>query len=154
VAISDLDGSCAEDADLCEAAAALFSAGADLDLVVIGGAPIPACLGEVGSDAELPLPAAAAPPAGSTEFRVTAEGSPEGEPALAVGTVGEGAVEVPPGRIRVSIDLDPAAAVGPVELLPGQSLQIRILEVPASEPRRWEVFIDGAGSGDGGESGP
>jgi hypothetical protein len=143
LAISDLDGSCAE-GDLCDAAAALFAAGADLDLVVIGGAPAPACLERIGSDREPPLFAAAGVPPHRTTFRVAKEGSREDAPVLAVGTAGEAAVNVDPGRVRISVDLDPPVEVGPVGLAPGGRLRIRVLEVPATEPRRWEVFVEGA----------
>jgi hypothetical protein len=142
LAISDLDGSCAE-GDLCDAAAALFSVGADLDLVVIGGAPVPACLEQIGGDEEPPLFAAASIPPVRATFRVTSDEKREDGRPPAVGVVGEAAVEVAPGRIRISVDLDPLVEVGPVGLAPGGSLWIRILEVPASEPRRWEVFVDG-----------
>ena len=74
VAISDLDDSCAG-GDLCDAAAALASAGADLDLVVIGEAPVPACLGQVGGDEEPPLLAAAATAPIRATFRVIGEGA-------------------------------------------------------------------------------
>jgi hypothetical protein len=142
VAISDLDDSCAEDG-LCDAAAALSSAGAALDLVVIGGAPVPTCLEQVGDDAEPPqLTAAAAPPARVT-FRVLGEEQAEEAPLPVTGVVGSAAVDVPPGRVRVGVDLDPPVEVGPVDLAPNASLRIRILELPADESQRWRVFVDG-----------
>ena len=153
LAISDLDGSCAE-SDLCDAAAALVSAGADLDLVVIGAAPAPACLAQIGGDQEPPLFAAAGVPSLEAAFRVTKDESRKDAPALATGTVGGAAVNVAPGRIRVSVDLDPPVEVGPVGLEPGGSLWIRILEVPASEPPRWDVFVEGASATDGTEPVP
>ena len=61
-----------------------------------------------------------------------------------MGVVGGAAVKVAPGRIRVGVDLDPPVEVGPVDLAPNASLRIRILEVPAGESRRWQVFVDGA----------
>jgi hypothetical protein len=154
VAISDLEGSCAE-GDLCSAAAALFSAGADLDLVVIGDAAPPACLAQIGSDRQPPLVGAAEAPQLETTFRVSRDAGREGAPTpLAVGTVGGAALTVEPGRIRVGIDLDPPVEVGPVALAPGGSLWIRILEVPGSEPRRWQVFVEGSSARGDMESAP
>lgn len=153
VAISDLDGSCSE-GDLCSAAAALASAAADLDLVVIGAATPPACLAQIGSDREPPLVGAAAALQLKTRFSVSRYESREAAPVLAVGTVGGAALKVAPGRIRVSVELDPPLDVGPVGLAPGGSLWIRILEVPASEPPRWDVFVEGASATGGTESAP
>ena len=143
LAISDLDGSCQE-GGLCDAAAALFSAGADLDLVVIGGAPVPACLDQIGGDEEPPFFAAAPIPPTQADFRVVREERRKGDSRSALGKVGGEAVNVAPGRVRVIVDLDPPVEVGPVDLAPNASLRIRILEVPEGEPRRWEVFVDGA----------
>jgi len=149
VGISDLDDSC-PGADLCDAAAALAAAGADLDLVVIGEAPVPACLGQVGSDAEPPLFATAPAPIQAT-FRVIAEGQDEEGALPAVSVVGGAPVKVAPGRIRVGVDLEPPVEVGPVDLAPNASLRIRILEVPVGESQRWQVFVDGTNvlSGEG-----
>jgi hypothetical protein len=142
LAISDLDGSCAE-RDLCHAAEALSSAGADLDLVVIGEAPVSPCLGEVGGDEEPALFAAAPVPPAPATFRVTREETRVETPPPAVGTVGGRAVHVAPGRIRITVDLDPPVEVGPVELAPNAFLRIRILEVAASDSQSFEVFVDG-----------
>jgi hypothetical protein len=121
--------------------ASLASAGADLDLAVIGEAPVPACLGEVGDDAEPPfLAARAAAPIRAT-FRVHGEG--EETPLPVVGEVGGAPVMVAPGRIRVAVDLDPPVDVGPVDLAPKASLRIRILELLTDGSRRWQVFVDG-----------
>jgi hypothetical protein len=146
VAISDLDNSCAE-SDLCDAAETLSSAGADLDLVVIGEAPVPPCLGEVGGDEEPPLIAPAPTPPAPTTFRIIREET--GMEALppAVGAVGEGAVRVAPGRVRISVDLDPAVEVGPFELAPNAVLRVRILEVAGSDSRSHEVFVDRGAEG-------
>jgi hypothetical protein len=141
--ISDLDGSCQE-RGLCDAAAALSSAGADLDLVVIGEAPVPACLDQIGGDEEPPLFAAAPLPPIQADFRVVREEERKGASRPAVGKVGGAMVNVAPGRVRVIVDLDPPVEVGPVELSPSSLLRVRILEVPEGEPRRWEVFVDGA----------
>jgi hypothetical protein len=143
LAISDLAGSCGE-RDLCDAAAALSSAGADLDLVVMGGAPVPVCLERIGGDEEPPRLAAPPIPPTRAAFRVTREEEPEQAPPAAMGRVGETAVTLAPGRVRIRVDLDPPVDVGPVELAPNASLRIRILEVSASEPQRWQVFVDGA----------
>lgn len=141
IAISDLDGSCAG-GDLCKAAAALASAGTDLDLVVIGEARVPACLGGVGSDLEplLLVPTATLPIRAT--FRVIGEEQGEEVSLSAVGAVGGGAVEVAPGRIRIGVDLDPPVEVGPLRLAPNASLRIRILEVPSGEFRAWQVFVE------------
>lgn len=153
LAISDLDRSC-PGGDLCEAAAALFSAGADLDLVVIGGAAAPACLAGIGSDREPPLVAGGARTHREPTFRVTRDDGRAGAPALAAGAAGAGAVQVAPGRIRVRIELDPPVEVGPLGLAPGGSLRIRLLEVPGSETPRWDVFVEGASTAAGAESAP
>lgn len=143
VAISDLDGSCAE-RDLCHAAEALSSAGADLDLVVIGEAPVPPCLAEVGGDEEPPLFAAAPLPPARVIFRVSREETRLETLPPAVGAVGGDAVPVAPGRIRITVDLDPPVEVGPVEVTPNTLLRVRILEVAANDSRSFEVFVDGA----------
>jgi hypothetical protein len=57
--------------------------------------------------------------------------------------VGGAAVKVAPGRIRVGVDLDPPVEVGPVDLAQNASLRIRILELPADESQRWQVFVGG-----------
>jgi hypothetical protein len=143
LAISDLEGSC-WDGDLCDAAAALSSAGADLDLVVIGSAEVPPCLDQIGGDEEPPLLALSPTRPIHASFRVTREQRPGEAPSPTLGSVGEAAVKLAPGRVRISVDLDPPVEVGPVELAPNASLRIRILEVSASGPERWEVFVDGA----------
>jgi hypothetical protein len=150
VAISDLDDSCAR-GDLCDAAAALVSAGAALDLVVIGEAPVPACLGQVGGDGEPPLFAATETAPIRATFRVIGEGQGEEVPLPVVGVMGGAAVKVAPGRIRIGIDLDPPVEMGPVDLAPNASLRVRILEAPAGESQRWQVFVDGTNvrSGEG-----
>jgi hypothetical protein len=149
LAISDLDGSCQE-GGLCDAAAALSSAGADLDLVVIGEAPVPACLDQIGGDEEPPLFAAAPIPPIQADFRVVREEERKGGASRpAVGKVGGEAVNVAPGRVRVIVDLDPPVEVGPVDLAPNASLRIRILEFPAGGSQRSQVFVDGAKAGDG-----
>ena len=63
-------------------------------------------------------------------------------------------MQVAAGPIRVSVDLEPPVEVGPVELEAGGSLRVRILEVPESEPRRWEVFVDEASARGEVEPGP
>jgi hypothetical protein len=143
LAISDLDASCAE-SDLCDAAVALTAAGADLDLVVIGEAPVPDCLGQVGGDGEPPLLAADPNPPLRAAFRVTGEDEQDETPPPVMGVVGGGAVKIAPGRVRIRVDLDPPVEVGPVDLAPGASLRIRLLELSTSGPQRWEVFVDGA----------
>jgi hypothetical protein len=57
--------------------------------------------------------------------------------------VGDAAVKVPPGRVRVGVDLEPPVEIGPVDLAPNASLRIRMLELPQGEAQRWQVFIDG-----------
>ncbi len=153
IAVSDLDDSCAG-GDLCKAAAALASAGADLDLVVIGEAPVPACLSEIGGDVEPPLFAAAATAPIRATFQVIGEEQGEEVSLSAAGVVGGGAVKVAPGRIRVGVDLDPPVEVGPLHLAPNASLRIRILEVPTGESRAWQVFVEMAKAGGGGGSVP
>jgi hypothetical protein len=143
LAITDLDGSCQE-GSLCDAAAALYSAGADLDLVVIGQTPVPDCLEKIGGDEEPPLLAAAPLPPVRAEFRVFAEEEREGAPRREVGKVGGAAVNVAAGLVRILVDVEPPVEVGPVELAPTSTLRIRILEVPGGEPRRWQVFVNEA----------
>ena len=143
VVISDLDDSCAE-GTLCDAAAALASAGGDLDLVVIGDAPIPACLGRVGGDAEPPFfkPAPTAP--ARVTFRVMRKAPAEEASLPVVSRVGDAAVKVAPGETRVGVDLEPPVEVGPVDLAPNASLRIRVLELSEGDSQRWRVFVDGA----------
>jgi hypothetical protein len=143
LAISDLEASCWR-GDLCDAAAALSSVGADLDLVVIGSAEVPPCLDQIGGDEEPPLLALSPMRPLHASFRVSREQRPGEAPSPTLGSVGEPAVRFAPGRVRITVDLDPPVEVGPVDLAPNASLRIRVLEVAASGPERWEVFVDGA----------
>jgi hypothetical protein len=136
-AFTDLSDACG--GDLCEAIAALESVGASLDLVVIGGAPIPECVGALKRAAGTgDLPATIGER--RIPFRVLLDG------AVAVaGQVGDTPVEVPADLVTLVIDLDPPLSIGPLRLTPDAVTWLEILEFPNAQPRvrewRWVALL-------------
>ena len=148
VAIGDLDASCG--GDVCAAARALDRAGAELDLVLLGGGSAPACLArERGAPAPV---AAAVPRAASPPFRVEPWPSVEGAPG-ADGVAGRRDVLVRgTGQIAVLLSEPEPLYVGPLQPRPGETLQLRVLDFPALDVR--EVWLGGERFGERGRVGP
>lgn len=144
VAIGDLDAGCG--GDLCAAVRALDSAGADLDLVLLGGEPAPACLaGPRGAPAPV---ASAEPSASAPAFRVEPWPPLEGGPG-ADGVAGQRNVLVRgTGQLAVAIGGPEPLYVGPLQPRPGETVRLRILEFPALDVR--EVWVGGERFGERG----
>ncbi|HEX5066546.1 MAG TPA: hypothetical protein VFY49_10555 [Myxococcota bacterium] len=141
VAWSALDDGC--EASLCSAASALARRGVRLDLVVLGPAPAPSCLGQ------LELPRVAVEPArtaGPVEFCVERAG-----PEAAVwgcSKAGGLPVAAPPSAARVVVRLDPPLVVE--RSFPAETRWVlEVLDFPALGPGerqwRWRPLERGAG---------
>jgi hypothetical protein len=137
VAFTDLNDSCG--GDLCAAATALESAGASLDLVVIGEAQVPDCVGAMTRSrgtTDLPATLGERP----IPFRVLLDG------AVAVeGRVGDAPVEIPAAPVTLVVDLDPPLLLGPMRISPDTVTRLEILDFPHATPPvrewRWEALL-------------
>jgi hypothetical protein len=146
VILSDLGEECG--GDLCEELTRMVAGGARVELVVFGETRLPSCIedfeiaGAWRVDAEVPV----------MHFRAEAvAAAADGVPsATAVGRVGGEPVAIPAGSVRVLVGFDPPAAFGPVDLAPGTTTRLRILDFPALDPpvREWIWEIEeGAATG-------
>jgi len=146
VILSDFDDACG--GDLCAPVEGLVAGGARVDIVVLGELPVPACLArfdpviEWGSEA---VEGELAP-----SFRVdaaTEDPAPDALP-LALGRAGAGDLRVPAGRAFVTLMLDEPVRIGPIELLAGETTQLRVLDFPAADPAvrewLWEILPSAA----------
>jgi hypothetical protein len=121
----------------------MIAGGARAELVVFGEAQVPSCIEDfeiAGSwyvDAEPPV----------MHFRVEAVGEPaDAEPSItAVGLVGGEPVAIEGGAVRIFVGFDPPAEFGPVDLTPGTTTILRILDFPALDPpvREWTWETEG-----------
>ncbi len=68
-------------------------------------------------------------------------GSTASAAVVANGRAGSGAIEVPPGSVTVSIELEPVETVGPLNLPPGTHVRIRVVDFYQSDPPWREVFV-------------
>jgi hypothetical protein len=147
VILSDLGEECG--GDLCEELTRMVAGGARVELVVFGETRLPSCIedfevaGAWRADAEAP----------AMHFRAEAAAA-DGVPLdTVVGLVGGEPVAIPAGPVRVLIGLDPSAAFGPVDLAPGTTTRLRILDFPALDPPVrewiWEIEEDTATRADG-----
>lgn len=135
IILSDFGGECG--GDLCEELGRMVAGGARVELVVFGEARLPSCAedsdisGAWRVDAEAPV----------THFRVESVAtSADGVPSAgAVGLAGGEPVAIAAGPVRVFVGLDPPAEFGPVDLAPGTTTRLRILDFPALDPpvREW-----------------
>ncbi len=135
---SDLDQQCG--GDLCQAVDALVSAGARLELVAIGEAPVPDC---VRSFAFRDAPAPARRP-GPPRFRVEATPSGGGKPVTVLRGRADGApLELPAGTGTLVLDLDPPARIGPLLFSPAALTRVRVIDFPQLGHRvrewRWDT---------------
>ena len=138
VIVSDLGGECG--GDLCAAAAALVSGGAQLEVVVIGDAAAPDCfvdLAPAGPPRLAVWPGTPALPA----FRVESY-APHGDAApvlLATGQADDAPVPVSAGPATVTVEFRHPAVIGPLLLGPATLTRIRVLDFPSLEPvvREW-----------------
>jgi hypothetical protein len=154
VLFTDLDSHCG--GDICAEAGAMVEAGARLEVVALGEAPLPPCLGELQDsqaesqrESQRQSPRFAPPP---PRFLIHAsESRAEGlEPApLARGRAGEGPVEVPAGLITMVVELDPPETIGPFRVEPGSAAHVRLLDYPRARPptRIWRVEREGEAVG-------
>lgn len=144
VVFTDLGGECG--GDLCAAAGELVAAGAQLDLVVLGDAPAPACLARLGPRAAPSLAlmreAERQPPA----FRVEPQGGdvPPTERVIARGRADGRPVRVPPGPVLLVLEMEPPSVIGPIELAEGTTTRVRVLDFPAlaSHVREWRWDVE------------
>jgi hypothetical protein len=135
VILSDFGEECG--GDLCEELTRTVAEGARVELVVFGETRLPSCIvdfeiaGAWRVDAEARV----------MHFRVEAVAtSADGVPsASAVGLVGGEPVAIAAGAARVFVGSDPPAEFGPVDLAPGTTTRLRILDFPALDPpvREW-----------------
>lgn len=142
VVFSDLDADCG--GDLCKAASELASAGARLDLVLLGEPGLPACLAAPLAVADLGSNGPALSTGAKPAFRVLRAGSAPDAPQaleLAAGTAGRAAVEVEPGLVEVVVDTNPPERIGPFRAEAGRVTRVRMLEFPGLRPplREWRV---------------
>ncbi len=149
VIFSDLGEECG--GDLCEELSRMVAGRARVELVVFGETRLPSCIedfqiaGAWRVDAETPV----------MHFRVEAvAASADGVPsAAAVGLVGGEPVAIAAGAARVLVGFDPPAEFGPVDLAPGTTTRLRILDFPALDPPVrewiWETEGDTATRADG-----
>jgi hypothetical protein len=141
VILSDLGKECG--GSLCKELGRMIAGGARAELVVFGEARLPSCIEDfeiAGSwhvDTE--------PPA--MHFRVEAvDDPPDAAPSTtAVGLVGGEPIAIAEGAVRVFVGFDPPAEFGPVELAPGTTTRLRILDFPALDPpvREWTWETEG-----------
>jgi hypothetical protein len=139
VAITGLSDGCG--GDLCAAVDALAASGVRLDLVVVGGAPVPACVSELArrepadSRGEWPLRAPAA-------FHVESTGADAA--VLVCGESGGLPVEILSGPAAVVVKLDPPLRVER-SFQPGTRWLLQVLDFPALDPpeRHWRWLDDG-----------
>jgi hypothetical protein len=137
VVFSDFEPKCG--GDLCEAGERLVSTGATLDLVVLGGGQVPACLRSPAPPVGLPDVVSRGTDLPPVSFRLVA--APDGPPRVpANGVAGERPLRVDPGAAMVELALSPPLDV-PVLLSAGALLRLRVMDFPAASPpvRDWLV---------------
>jgi Ca-activated chloride channel family protein len=141
VAFTDLGGECA--GDLCAAGAALAAAGAEIDLVVVSGAPVPRCLAGLVAGGGPRAAAEAPPPAPAVRIETHPTWS-AGPPRVLVRGRADGTpLAVPEGPVLVVIEMSAPALIGPMRLDAFTRTRVRVLDFPALDPPvrewRWDV---------------
>jgi hypothetical protein len=142
VVLSDFEPACG--GDPCAAARGLVEAGIELEVVALGETPAPACLAELTSDALPPALARVSLP-GEPGFRVERPTRPQagfGRTLIGLGRAGGESLTVPPGRVVVTVELEPPVTVGPLDLVPGLEATVRVLEFPSLDPPVREVWVE------------
>ncbi len=139
VIVSDFGEECARPRAACEWAERLVAEGAELDLVVVGDRPLPACWRRIAAPSR-GIDVAAAPP---PEVRVEwTEQTPLRRTPRSALVPAQGRLELPAGAVRVIVALDPPEVVGPLLLPEGAVTRVRVLDFPALSPPAREVFVD------------
>lgn len=151
VIVSDFANDCESRTAACESAAQLIDAGAEIDLVAVGGDPIPACWAQLAPRTGAIDVAAGPAPRVRVEWReqrVRSSGLASASKASDRSAVvpPRGRVQVPAGAVRVIVDLDPPEIVGPLMLPAGVETRVRVLDFPSLSPPVREVFVDTVGS--------
>ncbi len=135
VIFSDVGAECG--GDLCVAAEQLHEAGIFVHWVRLSAAPAPTCLSDFAQPSLLQILPELKPlsPAG-IPFEVR---SAVDEALLAQGRTEEGPVPAVAGSAHVSVALEPPLTIGPVKLVAGRALRVRVLEFPTADPplREW-----------------
>jgi hypothetical protein len=138
VLITDLDPSCG--GDLCAAVENLVAGGAWLDVVVLGGAPAPACLSGLLPSSEQPGALVRAMTRPAPAWSLLPLGGAPGTRAL-TGTAGPQAIEAPAGDWFVLFELERPLSFGPVPVASGSLTRVRVLNFPGGAPRFvWETI--------------
>jgi len=140
VVFSDLEPKCG--GNLCEAGERLMSTGATLDLVVLGGSQVPACLKSPAPPLGLPGAVSRGTDLVPVSFRLVA--APDGPTRVpANGVAGERPLRVDPGPAVVELGLTPPLEV-PVVLSAGTLVRLRVMDFPAASPpvRDWSVATE------------
>jgi hypothetical protein len=138
VLLTDLESSCG--GDLCAAAGELVAAGAWLDVVVIGDAAAPECLDALRPSAAQPGALVRALLRPAPAWRATRPGA---DPAAPTPTrlAGASAFDLAPGEWLVEVELDRPLVIGPLQVLPGRTTRVRVLDFPGGPARfAWEVL--------------
>lgn len=150
VVYTDLeDGNCG--GDLCAAAQEIIGAGGQIDLVLLGTARPPACLRGLTPGGAPPGPLAttlvpAAPTYQIVEVERTSTSFDEGTGAQTVtGRTGGQSVEVRPGLVMLTVDLDTPERIGPFNAPAGTETRVRVIDFPTASPplRSWRVERQG-----------
>jgi hypothetical protein len=146
VVFTDLESRCG--GDVCEEARALVEAGARLEVIALGEAPLPPCLVDLQASGETSAGRAPLPP----YFAIHLAGAgPDGfDPSpVARGRAGEGPVAVPAGLLTMVVELDPPETIGPFRVEAGSSARVRLLDYPQAHPptRLWRVEREGEAVG-------
>jgi len=125
--------------DPCKAGEKLLATGATLDLVVLGGGQVPACLRSPALLSGFPTSVSHRTDAAPVSFRLV--GAPTGPPrAPAEGIAGERPMRADAGPATVELGLTPPLDV-PVVLSAGSLLRLRVIDFPEAVPpvRDWLV---------------
>jgi hypothetical protein len=139
VAITGLGDGCG--GDLCAAVDGLVARGVRLDLVVVGGVAVPACVSELARRESVDA-ASDWPSRGPVGFHVESTGADAA--VLVCGESGGLPVEVLSGPSAVVVKLDPPLRVER-SFPPGTRWLLQVLDFPALEPpeRHWRWRDDG-----------
>jgi hypothetical protein len=137
VVFTDLATKCG--ADPCQAWDKLLATGATVDLVVLGGGLVPACLQSPVAPGGPPVSVSRRTDPDPVSFRVVA--TPAGpEREAAAGVAGAPPMRVDPGPATVELALTPPLDV-PVMLSSGALLRLRVIDFPGASPplRDWRT---------------
>jgi hypothetical protein len=138
VLFTDLESSCG--GDLCAAAGELVSAGAWLDVVAIGSESPPDCLDALRPSAAQPGALVRALLRPVPAWRLTRPGAASGGAPVLADHASSSALQVGAGEWLVEVDLERPLVIGPLNVLPGRTTRVRVLDFPGGPARfSWEV---------------